>query len=244
MSESQGHEHWEELAAGHALDALEPEETEAFTAHLQGCERCHRVLADHAFVAAQLGSLVEEQDDDVPSWESIRPLALPVRSAAPAAADDVVVSLAAVRQRRQPRLLAAAASLLLLAGAGGVALLTTRDNAPNAQQQVLASCSAGSGCHVVHLQGKADLVVAGGTAKLLATSLPAAPSGHVYVLWQLPRDGRPTMVGKLQTTGSGSVGEAHPLVLPYDSTAAFGISLEPAATTPTAPTDVVAVGSA
>jgi hypothetical protein len=48
----------------------------------------------------------------------------------------------------------------------------------------------------------------------------------------------------LARTADGSVGEAHPLALPYADTAAFGLSLEPASVVPTGPTDVVAVGSA
>jgi anti-sigma-K factor RskA len=229
------HEHWEELAAGYALSALEPDEAEAFTAHLASCARCQDVLADHELVAAQLGTLVE--DVEAPSWSSLRSRV--VGEPAP------VTSLSEVRARRRaPRLLSAAAGLVLLAGGAVLGWQVTRDSAPSGQEQVLAACTTQSGCHAVDLQGKATLVVSGGSARLLATSLPRATAGHVYVLWQLPRAGRPTMVGTLDRTGDGTVGEAHPLALPYGETAAFGLSLEPASVVPAGPTDVVAVGTA
>jgi anti-sigma-K factor RskA len=228
---SSEHDRWEELAAGHALNALEPEETEAFTAHLAGCERCRRVLADHDFVASQLGTLVDDQED-APSWQRIRAGVLP----------DVPVSLAEERARRRPpRLVAVAASVVLLLAAGVAALLLT-DRSRSSQEQVLASCAASTSCHVVHLQGKADVVVTEDTVRLLPKALGAPPAGRVFVLWQLPRAGRPTMIGTLGSTDDGSVGEAHRLALPYDSTAAFGVSAEPASVVPTGPTDVVALG--
>jgi anti-sigma-K factor RskA len=225
------HERWEELAAGHALDALEPEETEAFTAHLTGCAQCQEELSDHAFVAAQLGTLAEDEDA-APSWQRIRPGVLP---APPASLD------AQRARRRPPALLAAAASAVVLLVAGAAVVLS-RGGSPSDQEQVLASCQARSSCHVVHLQGKADVVVADGSVRVLARSLGTPAAGRVFVLWQLPRDGRPTMVGTLRTARSGSVGEEHPLVLPYDSTAAFGISSERASVVPQAPSDVVALG--
>ena len=48
------HESWEELAVGHALHALEPEDEEAFVGHLRGCARCERVLADSEVTAADM----------------------------------------------------------------------------------------------------------------------------------------------------------------------------------------------
>lgn len=229
------HEHWEELAAGYALNALEPDEAAEFTAHLPSCAHCQGVLADHELVAAQLGTLVE--DAEAPSWSSLRSRV--IGEPAP------VTSLSEVRARRRaPRLLSAAAGLVLLAGGSVIAWQATQSDSPSGQQQVLAACTPQAGCHAVDLQGKAKVVVSGGSARLLATSLPPASAGHVYVLWQLPRAGRPTMVGTLDRTGDGTVGEAHPLALPYGDTAAFGLSLEPASVVPVGPTDVVAVGTA
>jgi hypothetical protein len=230
------HDHWDELAAGYALNALEPDEVEAFHHHVDTCSRCRAAVADHAFVAAQLGTVVSV-DDEAPSWDRIRGGILP-HGHVPAP-----LSLDAARARRRaPRLVTAAAALLLVAGAAAATVISSSGRSQNAQEGALAACRSTPGCHVVRLQGKAELVVADGEVRVLPTSLTAAPAGRIYVLWQLPRAGRPTMVAGLTTTSRGSVGEPHRLVLAYASTAAFGISLEAASEIPAAPTDIVALG--
>jgi anti-sigma-K factor RskA len=226
------HERWEELAAGHALSALEPEEEVELADHLAGCTHCREVLADHAFVAAQLGTLVDTSD--APSWEQIRGGVLPARE---------VVSLEEARSRRRAPvwISAAAAAVLVLAG---LAVTLRPGSSENVQQVARTACSQSAACHVVNLQDRGSLLVQDGAVKLLPTRLGAAPAGQVYVLWQLPRDGRPTLVSVLSDTRDGVVGERHALALPYDSTAAFGLSVEPASSLPTQPTKVLAVGTA
>lgn len=56
---SPAHAEFEELAAGYALDALEPEEEDRFLAHLPGCGRCGVALTQHLAVAAQLAWAVD-----------------------------------------------------------------------------------------------------------------------------------------------------------------------------------------
>lgn len=41
------HEHFEQLAVGHALSALEPEDEQLFLAHLSSCAACEHALAEH-----------------------------------------------------------------------------------------------------------------------------------------------------------------------------------------------------
>ena len=228
------HEHWEELAAGHALSALEPAEEAEFVAHLEGCDHCQEVLADHAFVAAQLGTLVDTVD--APAWDRIRPVAIP---AAQPVAEVVQLD---TRRRRTPFLLGAAAAAVV-AVAGTVVALSGGSGA-STQQQALSACTASASCHVVHLAQAATLLVDDKGARMLPTRMASAPAGKVYVLWQLPRDGRPTMVATLDSTPNGQVGGNHELPLAYDQTAAFAVSLEPASTVPTKPTKVLVVGTA
>src|SRR4051794_28258471 len=106
------HDHWEQLAAGFALDALEPEERADFTAHLASCAQCRELLDEHSLVAAQLGSLAGD-DVSPPPWSAIRAgvVGEPQR---PAEAEVVVL-------RRRPRFatLAAAAAAVAVAGAAG-----------------------------------------------------------------------------------------------------------------------------
>jgi anti-sigma factor RsiW len=50
------HQNFDELAVGWALHALEPEDEAAFTAHLAGCERCARTVAETHDVMAALAT--------------------------------------------------------------------------------------------------------------------------------------------------------------------------------------------
>ena len=68
------HDAWDELAAGYALYALEPDEELRFIEHLATCDECVAGLRDHELVAAQLGSLAydDADADPPPAWSAIR----------------------------------------------------------------------------------------------------------------------------------------------------------------------------
>jgi hypothetical protein len=243
---TEAHERWEELAAGHALSALEPTEEAEFLAHLTTCETCPALLADHALVAAQLGTLVEAEDE-APSWERIRAGILSTgpdaEAAGGATAAPQVTSLDEARARRRtPVLLRVAAAAVLVTGAGAI-WLASSDSSPDPQQAAISACSSQPGCHVLSLQDKATLIVSGDTVRLLSSSLPPPSSGRQYVLWQQRRGGDMILVGSLRATEPGTVGETHRLVLPYETTAGFGLTLEPSGVVPTHPGQVVAVTS-
>lgn len=53
------HARWDELAVGHALSALEPEDEDAFLRHLRTCSRCARTVAETSDVLASLAGAVE-----------------------------------------------------------------------------------------------------------------------------------------------------------------------------------------
>lgn len=53
------HSRWEELAVGHALSALEPDDEEAFVRHVRTCEHCARTIADTQQAMAELAGAVE-----------------------------------------------------------------------------------------------------------------------------------------------------------------------------------------
>jgi len=238
------HEQWEELAAGYVLDALEPAEEQALLAHLAGCAACRRVVDEHAFVASQLGALSEDSDLTPPSWASIRSgiVADAPAPAAPVSLDD------RRHQKRQPRLLGAAAALVLLAGAGVVGWqLASGGSGTPGQSKTFAACAASTTCHAVKLQSDsteaAYVLAEKGTVTMVPTHMAPPAAGHVYALWQLPRDGRPTLVTVLRTAANGVSSAAH-LAIPYTDTAAFAVSVEPADTVPTKPTEVIATGTA
>jgi anti-sigma-K factor RskA len=239
------HELYDELAAGYALHALEPDEELLFTEHLATCSRCAEVLDEHAFVAAQLGSLADAEEVPVPEWRSIRS---GVVGDVPAPAPDTapVVSLDARRTaRRSPRLLAAAAGLVAVAGVGVLTWQTVSGGAGNDQvTAAIARCqSHAATCKVVRLHDDhgdpAVVLVSGGEARLLPIHMGPPTPGHQYVLWQLPRSNGPTAIGEF-TDASHEMTTR--LLMPYADTAAFAVSLEPADTPPTTPSQVLATG--
>ena len=225
------HERWDELAAGFALDALEPAEEAELMDHLEECETCRATLRDHQHVAAQLGALADDDDVAPPPWSAIR--------------TGIVGELAerpAARSRRPLLLGAAAAGVAVIAAAVSVVSL---GGGTSARDAAVSACRAESACHVVELSRgsheRAVVIVRNGTARLVPTDLDTPSSGRVYALWQLPSDGKPTLLAQpVSRSGSSST----PLVLPYDDTAAFALSVEPPGPRATAPTTVVAVGTA
>lgn len=239
--------HWAELAAGYALHALEPADEQLFTAHLAGCAQCQASLDDHELVAAQLASLSDDTESTVPPWSRIRqaleprPDVVPVQEQAEAKVHRL--------RARHSRLLAAAAAFVLLAAVAvaGWQLSGRGDNGSKVPD-VVASCSAATDCHVVRLlAGSAeagDVLVRSGTATVVPTAMPALDSSHVYVLWQLPRDGQPTPVTVLSDVHTAQPGAAASLAIPYDDTAAFAMSVERANEVPSHPSKVVALGNA
>jgi len=247
------HERWAELAAGHALHALEPDEEAAFAEHLATCATCRAELGQHELVAAQLGALATTADpvDDTaaPSWSSLRDSVI-------GADRTAVPSLTAARERRRARstrVLSAAAGVILLAGGGLAAwqLSSNGNGTPSGRNAALAAvnrCEHTIGCHVVRLDDstsktRAAVVVSGDHAAMWPLAMSAPPSGRVFALWQMPRAGRPRLVEAGTFTGA-DVGTNATLAASYADTAAFAVSLEPAGITPTKPTTVLAVGNA
>src|SRR3954462_11423819 len=50
------HTFYDELAVGWALHALEPEDEDVFAAHLPGCDRCARTVAETSEVMAAMAA--------------------------------------------------------------------------------------------------------------------------------------------------------------------------------------------
>ena len=236
-----GHERWDELAAGHALDALEPAEEAELQSHLDSCVSCRNALREHEYVAAQLAALADDADLTPPSWGSIR---AGIVGSPPVEQLEPVRPLRALRPAgRRPFLLAAAASVALIVA--GVVAAVTMSRGPSGREAAISACRTQTSCHVVELRHgsseRAVVLVRDGNMQLLPTDLTAPGTDHVYALWQLPRDGKPTLVGQPVPTNRDMSAS---LVLPYGDTAAFALSIEPAGPPATAPTTVVAVGTA
>lgn len=203
------HERYEELAAGHALAALEPGEELEFTQHLAGCARCERTLVEHRETLAHLAYAAEPVPPPAGLIESIR---AGVRQAQRTSGlgDEAPppVSLAAARSRGQraaARLrgmepatrrwvgVAAAAALVLTLGVSNVVLRRSQLQSDLRTERLTAAVRLleTPSTRRVELTDDAGRPVAfavlhlNRTVSLVVSGLaPNDDASSVYVLWQ------------------------------------------------------------
>ncbi len=193
------HERFEELAAGHALDALEPEDEQAFLQHLTGCARCERALAEHRGTAAHLAYGAAPSALPADLFDRIRAVVVAesgegVFDGAEATPSAAVVDLAS--RRRLPRartLVASAAAAALVLGLTGANLSLRHDRTEQLASkarlsEVVRTLESGSGRSVPLLDDDrrvaAVAVLQGDHVSLVVEGMPANPSGTTYVLWE------------------------------------------------------------
>ncbi len=202
------HARYEELVAGFALSALEPEDEQDLVRHLPACAACERELAVHRATLAQLAYGVDDAAPPAALWQAIRrdvvaesgPEAF-TGGAAPASAPEVA-DLQAHRSRRldQPRVRRAAAwtsvaAALALVVSLGVVRLTDlqqdRDQQGRLSDRLTAAVQAveTGPARTVPLLAKdgrvnAVAVVQSDRLSLIVDGLPRNdPGSSVYVLW-------------------------------------------------------------
>ncbi|HVU73227.1 MAG TPA: zf-HC2 domain-containing protein [Mycobacteriales bacterium] len=165
------HDIYEELAAGFALDALEPEDEALFIAHLAGCARCAADLVRHRTVAADLALAVD----------GVGPMPFPRHLLAePQDAPAPIVPITAARSHRT-RWLSAAAAVIVLAGVGVGGFAVGHNGRP---------AGVRAGTYALPLfdrtgAARGELVVKDGEATL-TTSLPQVKAeGSWYVVWDV-----------------------------------------------------------
>ena len=226
--EALDHERWDELAAGHALHALEPAEAVEFEQHRATCAHCQASLDEMSFVAAQLGSLAGAGGSEAPPWRRIR---VGVVGDAPA------VSKRSTARRRWLLPVATAAAVVAAA-----AVLTVRLTSGGATPALTAAgCARDAACHQVVLRsadgvGVATILVRGRTATVASVALGRAPAGREWALWQVPYRGRPMLIRTFRAVPATT----DSLPTSFDPSASFALSAEPAGSRPGQPTDVVA----
>jgi len=190
-----------ELSAGYALDALEPEERDAFERHLAGCPECQEDLASFWEVA---GALAVAADSAAPSLELRDRILSDVR-----AEKQTVVSLDS-RRRVSPVLAAAtavAAAVAIGLGIYTVSLSNDLDStrsALTAQESAAAILADSSATSVALQSGTGRLVVGDGAAVLVLRDLPAAPAGKTYQAW-IVDDQTPVSAGTFESTNDNAV---------------------------------------
>lgn len=218
MSRPDAHVLFEELAAGHALHALEPEDEQVFRRHLAGCARCERDLAEHAATLVHLAYAPDAAEPPPALLEGIRAgirsSGREVRFPEPAAP---VVSLETARRRRDSirmrraagwTSVAAAAALVLGLGGWVTALLQDRDQQAQLSGRLAAVVSqlTDESTNTVPLQGESGEVVAVALVRgndemsLVVAGLPVNDAATTYVLWGESRYGDKRAVGAFDVT--------------------------------------------
>jgi hypothetical protein len=202
------HELYDQLAAGHALSALEPEDEQAFLVHLPGCARCQRALAEHVETLGHLAHAAEAAEPPPALLEGIR---AGVAASGRAGAFPQPVSLEAARAHRQSRtvrlttaLVGVAASLVLVAALLIVNVgLQSRNDDLQAQEvafRTAVQSLLAPGARTVDLAGadgsRAVAVVHDGTVSLVLRGVSANDrADSIYVLWAKSRFGDVRAVG-------------------------------------------------
>lgn len=224
------HAHFDELAAGSALGALEPGDDREFQDHLASCELCQETLADYSEVTAALATTAADSPSPQLRTRILAATAPPTMS----------------RHRRPWTIAVGIAAVVLLIAGVVVGVNLTRAQAPTA----LTSCAGLKNCHEVLLTATgsrspvAKVVVAGRTAWLVPASLrPDNTARQIYVLWQLNAAKTPVPVGAFDVAGDRKSGiRVGTLRVPYRGTTVFAVSLERGRAIPAAPSPPVAAG--
>jgi len=171
-----------ELTAGYALDALDPEERQAYEAHLAGCERCRAELHELQEATAAL-AVATSGPAPCPS---LRDRILDAVQAEP----PQPIPLEARRRRGMPLLGAAAtaaavAALALGLWAADLAGELDDTRSALARERTTAAILADPGARSIALDaGEGRLVVApDGRAVLVLDDLDPAPAGKTYQAW-------------------------------------------------------------
>ncbi|HVE74741.1 MAG TPA: anti-sigma factor [Mycobacteriales bacterium] len=247
------HEHYEELAAGYAVAALEPDEEQAFLLHLAGCASCERELAMHRETLAHLASDVEPVTPPPALLETLRREVL--ATGRPVVFPGYAIDeLSARRSRWSPRqataLTSIAAGLVLVMGltAWNVSLRQDQDRTDELSAMAAALVSGGGRTAALSMPGTEVAAVAvldGDKVHLVASHLRGNDAAATsYVLWQQERAGQPEALMAFDVRG-GTITVVKDIALRGGPGAAagFAISLERGNGLPEAPTlPLVATG--
>lgn len=265
------HARYDELAAGHVLHALDPDDERQFLDHLPDCPRCQDAVSDFTDVAAALAdaspaaepsprlgerimaSLDRERAAGAPGTgapaAAASPAGTPAAGLPGAGRPAPVTRLAERRSRRRFRTLAASAAAAAVLAGGGTAWGVLSGSASSPARPT-AGCVRAGACQQVQLTGARSrapagkVIIAGGTAWLVPSGLPADnTTRHVYVLWQITGAHTPLPVGSFDVRGHDSTPvRIGALAAPYHGTRAFAVSLEHGRAIPATPSHPVALG--
>jgi hypothetical protein len=249
------HAVFEELAAGHALHALEPAEEQRFLAHQAGCQRCQQALAGYAEITSALASIAPPAEPSPRLGQRILAAARSREAGVQPGLGRPPVPRVPPRHRRGThgshrrahwiKISAAAAGLAAAAAGvwGGLAATSGGPASPG------PACVRTRGCAEVALisagRGEAAKVIVAGNAVWLQPLRlrPDDQASHIYVLWQITGTHTPLAIGSFDVRpGRQRAIRIGPLAVPYHDTWAFAVSLERGRAIPAAPSRPVALG--
>jgi anti-sigma factor RsiW len=252
---------YDELAVGWALHALEPDEEDAFTRHLAGCERCARTVADTSEAMAAMARDLPAAEPSPELRSRLRaavetteqlPPPVPAGRPAPAGAAPPREPVPSSGGRRGLTRVLVAAAIAAVVGLGTwtAVLSQSRDElraTVTAQEAVVEELTRPGAATVTPLlageRQVATVVVRDDGVHVVTDGLARNDrSSTTYVVWGLG-SGAPVPLGTfdvagprigVRTVGSPATGS--------DGFSGYGISLEPGRQAPSSPTEVVATG--
>jgi anti-sigma-K factor RskA len=266
VTSQHNHGRFEELAVGHALSALEPEDEQVFLQHLPSCAACERDVQEHRETLTLLALSVDPAQPPPSLLEGVRAgMAAGGHTAPPSGPPPVpqegVTSLAAARERRAGRTsravqwvgVAAAAALVLSLGAWNLVLRSEREASQQYGDRLAAAVRdlARPDSTSVPLESEDGSVVAVAVAQdsevsLVVDGLEPNGSGTSYVLWAQDATGVVRPVGAFDVEQSQvDVVEDLSVEGGVESVTAYMVSNEPGDEAPPTPSGpVLASGEA
>ena len=241
------HDVWAELAAGHALSALDDTDEAVYLEHAATCSTCRELERDLSDVMAELahlvppvappaslkGSIMRTIDEDAARTAPV--IAMTGRRPKRSAIADTSALGAVTRSRvLGVPLWAASAAAAVIA----VALVAVWIVPGHKAQSIAARCAAVN-CPVINLtdagQSVATVMVLDDVAYLDPHGLPATPAGDEYVLWSLPQSGAPTPIAGVSTDPQSGPVKVGALTAPIATVSGFAVSKEHGTGVPSVP---------
>jgi hypothetical protein len=266
---SADHARFDELAVGWALHALEPEDESSFAAHLAGCRRCARTVAETEEVMAAMATdlphpepseglrhrirAAVEQTEQLPEPASapespITPVVRPITTAPGSRREAEHRS----RWRRSLPMGLVAAGVAAIVGLGIWNVVLTSDRQELAatvaeQSEVMDGLLVPGAATIAPLEhdgrSVATVVARGDEVQVITHGLAVNdPGSSTYVLWGMGGQTAQPLGTFSVTSAQMDLKTVGSGLTGFDQFATYGISLEPGQEAPSLPTEVVATG--